>query len=115
MARRIFNQRRFDVGTGLERVRAACHELAADGQRMDVRHRAGYDGQAMRLRALYARNRSEQAVCVGVKGRLEQRVDTGNLLNLSAVHYGHAVARLSDDRQVVRDRSEEHTSELQSL
>src|SRR6185503_348460 len=71
----VFNQRGLDVGTRLERVRTACHELAADGQVMDIRHRSGNDRETARLHAVDARNRSKQSVRVGMKWLAEEHVD----------------------------------------
>src|SRR5262249_11569887 len=52
MARRVLNQRRFDIRARLERIRTPRHKLAADGQAVDVGNGAGNHGEPARLGAV---------------------------------------------------------------
>src|SRR6476659_342559 len=103
---RVFNQRRVDIRTRLEGVRAARHELAADGQAIDVGDRSRDDGEPARLGAVDARNRPKQPVRVGMKRLVEERVDGRDLLNLASVHNGDAVTGLRNNGEVVCDEED---------
>src|SRR5438477_9115949 len=97
VAGRSLDQRRLDIGARLEPVRASRGEFAAGRQIENIGHRAWNCRQALGPGAVHTRQRAEQPASVRMHRISEQLLDRRELLNFSAVHHGHAIARLGDD------------------
>ena len=106
MARSALDERRLDVGARLESIGTACRELAAFRQIENVGHRAGNRRQALGARTVHTRQRSEQSPRVRVHRIAEDLLHRRELLNLPAVHHGHAIAHLGDDGEVVGNQED---------
>src|SRR5687768_15380508 len=103
---RGFDERWLDAGTRLEPLGTTGRELAADGKVVNIWNRSRNRRQAVSLRSVNARQRPEQPPRVRVQRVVKQFANRGNLLDLSAVHDGNAVARLGHDCEIVRDEQD---------
>ena len=103
-------------GHGSKRSGQRVTNLQPTGRSMDVRHRRRESSVRRSAFAPSTRGSdAEQPLRVRVQRIVEQLANRRDLLDLAAVHHGDAVARLGDDREVVRDQQDGRAASRRSF